>query len=301
VAKTPADECRRRGGAIRTSELRRAGFTAREIGAAVRGGLLVRARRGMHVLPETAADAVEALGHRGLVACATAARAHGLWTFDGGGEEPTHVWVDPHRHPARVGRRPESDDVRISERVCRCILHRDAAIDEGGPLLVGLLHCLLQLAHCLGGEAFFAALESALQLGLISPAGRWRLRTFVPPAMAWLVDFAHSASESGLESLLRLRLAHLGISMTAQVAIPGVGRVDFVIGGCLILEADGKENHEGNRRHRDLRRDALTAAMGYVTLRFDSALIMHEWPVVEAAILGALDRRTHMLPVDGPE
>jgi very-short-patch-repair endonuclease len=118
--------------------------------------------------------------------------------------------------------------------------------------------------------------------------------------MAWLVDFAHGASESGLESLLRLRLARLGISMAAQVAIPGVGIVDFVIGGCLILEADGKENHEGHRRHRDLRRDALTAAMGYGTLRFDSVLILHEWPMVEVAILGALDRGTHLLAVDEP-
>ena len=41
-------------------------------------------------------------------------------------------------------------------------------------------------------------------------------------------------------------------------------------------------------RHKDLVRDANAAAWGYVTLRFDYALIVHDWDLVEAAILGSL-------------
>jgi very-short-patch-repair endonuclease len=75
------------------------------------------------------------------------------------------------------------------------------------------------------------------------------------------------------------------------VIIDGVGEVDFVIGGRLILEADGRENHDGtDKRHKDLVRDAKAAALGYRTLRFDYDLIVHDWPVVEAAILAALSR-----------
>ena len=37
-------------------------------------------------------------------------------------------------------------------------------------------------------------------------------------------------------------------------------------------------------RHKDLVRDA-SLPPGYETLRFDSALVLHDWPTVEAAIV----------------
>lgn len=62
--------------------------------------------------------------------------------------------------------------------------------------------------------------------------------------------------------------------------------MDFVLDGVLILETDGRENHDGaSFRHRDLVRDAKTAALGYDTLRFDYAMVMYDWPTVEAAII----------------
>ena len=107
-----------------------------------------------------------------------------------------------------------------------------------------------------------------------------------------LVDAARSDSESGLESLLRIRLLRMGIVLRCQVRIRTVGRVDFVVGDRIILEVDGRENHDGeSHRHRDLVRDANAAALGYRTLRFDYALVIHDWPRVERAIVGALRRR----------
>jgi very-short-patch-repair endonuclease len=73
--------------------------------------------------------------------------------------------------------------------------------------------------------------------------------------------------------------------------IQGVGKVDFVIAGRLILEADGKENHDGEtKRHKDLVRDAAASRLGYQTLRFDYAQIVHDWLTVQAAVRGALAR-----------
>ncbi|WP_270366002.1 DUF559 domain-containing protein [Microbacterium algeriense] len=73
--------------------------------------------------------------------------------------------------------------------------------------------------------------------------------------------------------------------------IDGVGRVDFVLGDRLILEADGDENHGSpTRRHIDRIRDAAASRLGYETLRFDYAQIVHDWPTVQAAVLGALHR-----------
>lgn len=83
----------------------------------------------------------------------------------------------------------------------------------------------------------------------------------------------------------------LGIRVDCQVDIDGVGRVDFVVGGRLILESDGKQNHASpERRHKDLIRDAAASALGYETLRFDFAMIVYDWPRVIAAILPALAR-----------
>lgn len=110
----------------------------------------------------------------------------------------------------------------------------------------------------------------------------------------------------------RLRLRALGIELQSQVEVPGVGRVDFVLGDRLILEVDGRANHvdgfgapvgahaEGMRaaaaslRHKDLVRDAVAAAHGFDTLRFDYALVVHDWPAVEAAILAKVERGLHL-------
>lgn len=76
--------------------------------------------------------------------------------------------------------------------------------------------------------------------------------------------------------------------------IISVGVVDFLIGERLIVEVDGKQNHEGaTERHRDLVRDANAAAWGYITLRFDYAQVVHDWESVELAILAHLDRGLH--------
>ncbi len=40
-------------------------------------------------------------------------------------------------------------------------------------------------------------------------------------------------------------------------------------------------------------RDAQAAAWGFVTLRFDYAMVVHDWPTVEAAILGHVSRGLH--------
>jgi hypothetical protein len=63
-----------------------------------------------------------------------------------------------------------------------------------------------------------------------------------------------------------------------QRTVVGVGRVDLLVGDRLLIEADGVDNHDGpSHRHKDLVRDANAAAWGLVTLRFDYALIVHDW------------------------
>jgi very-short-patch-repair endonuclease len=240
----------------------------------------------MYCVPETSPALLESLSHRGLVACVTASREYGLWTLDLGEAEPVHTWVDANHRPVRFAQHPDED-----EPGC-CIFHRDAAVDPADRGRVGIVHALCQMRRCRGVETFFAALESALRQGLIDDVQRVALRAALTSADRWLVDFARTDADSGLESILRLRLHRHGIALASQVRVPGVGIVDFVIGDCLILEADGA-THGGNNRHRDLVRDAVAMSLGFVTLRFDSAMILHDWAVVEAAILAAVARDVH--------
>ena len=162
---------------------------------------------------------------------------------------------------------------------------------------VSLVDALLQIRGCFGEDAFFATLESALHTGVLTGAGRGELRARITESARWLVDLARSDAESGLESLLRLRLQRLGLRLRTQVEIPGVGRVDFVLGDRIILEVDGRQGHDdAEGRHRDRVRDVVAAAHGFETLRFDYALIVHDWPTVEQAILAKVARRSHLDP-----
>ncbi len=208
-----------------------------------------------------------------MLTCARALQSHGVWTLDA---DAVHVWLGTN---GRVHTHPD----------CACVSHF-----ASGPTRFGLAtveQALLHLFSCTGEEAFFASFESAWRTGKLSRAARNRIRSTLPESARWLVDFARPDADSGLESLLRLRLHLIGIALDCQVMIRGVGVVDFVLGGRLILEVDGKENHAGSeKRHKDLKRDAVASLLGYETLRFDYAQVTYDWPTVQAAILGAILR-----------
>lgn len=124
---------------------------------------------------------------------------------------------------------------------------------------------------------------------MIDSAGMRWLRRHSNARMREALAFARTDADSGLESLLRWRLRRHGLSVRTQVRVFGVGRVDVLIDDRLIVETDGRENHEGPLlRHKDLVRDANAASWGYVSLRFDDAMVVHDWELVEAAILGAV-------------
>jgi very-short-patch-repair endonuclease len=267
--------------ALRTfRELRAAGQTRSQVAAGVRTGGLITVRRGVYVSTDACLPAVAAAAHGGALACVSAARHRGLWVLDA--SDTVHVWLGAH------GRAYAHDQ-------CACVAHwGDAERTDafGLPSVPGILR---QILGCRGVEEFFVVLESALNQGAISRADLEWLRTHTNAGAREAIDFARADAQSGLESLLRWRLRAHGLRVRAQVSIVSVGRVDFLIGDRLIVEVDGKENHASeDHRHRDLRRDANAAAWGYITLRFDYAMVVHDWETVELAILACVDREGHL-------
>ncbi|SDQ86437.1 DUF559 domain-containing protein [Microbacterium sp. cf332] len=256
-----------------TRQLRADGLTHRDITAALDTGRLERIRIGMYASPDACRAARAVAAHGGSMACVTAARHHGLWTLDD--EDEPHVWL-------KTGQRAHH------ESACGCVEHwdRDRRRTASGPL--PLPQVLRQILGCRGPEQFFVAVESALRQGrLSSDELRW-LRRNTNARGREALHLARTDADSGLESLLRWRLRRFGLRVRTQVAVFGVGVVDALIGDRLIVELDGRANHDGaTMRHKDLVRDANAASWGYTTLRFDYALVIHDWDLVETAILGA--------------
>lgn len=265
---------RRLGGLARGTHLQELGFSRRALSRLVERGEIQRVRDGVFAVPSLDRDVRTAVAHGGALSCVSVLRALGVWVL--ADSDVPHVWIGHDRHAQ-------------AHAECACISH----YYRGSPPLgsTGVETALLHLRRCAGDEAFFAAYESAWRQGLLTRAARDRIRSALPRTARWLIDIARSDADSGLESLLRLRLHILGIRLDCQVTIAGVGRVDFVLGGRLILEIDGKENHASpDKRHKDLVRDAVASRIGYETLRFDYAQVVYDWPTVQAAVIGGLQR-----------
>lgn len=245
-------------------------LTRRQIDHARGTGSLVRLRRGVYAASTSCHAARAAAVHGGALGCESAARHLGLWVLDD--LLTVHVWMHDDRH-------------QYPHEPCACTTHWDAASAPAAFALPSVPRILRQIFGCRGEEAFFVALESARAQGLIDDRGLAWLRTQVGERGRDLVDFSRSDAGSGLESLVRLRLRPYGMSVRTQAAVSGTGDVDLLIDDWLIIETDGRENHDGaSKRHKDLRRDANSAMWGLMTLRFDYALVVHDWDLVERAI-----------------
>ena len=76
--------------------------------------------------------------------------------------------------------------------------------------------------------------------------------------------------------------------------IAGVGRVDFLIGDRLVLEADGYEWHgERVAFERDRKRDRELVRRGYIVIRATYSQVMDELDAIVLAVLDVLRRRDH--------
>ena len=84
-----------------------------------------------------------------------------------------------------------------------------------------------------------------------------------------------------------------GIGYDAQVYLPGIGRVDFLIDGFLIVEVDGFAFHSSREAlRRDLGRNNASTLGGFAVLRYMPEHIWFEPERVLAEIRAVLGRRT---------
>ncbi|RZI94397.1 MAG: hypothetical protein EOO67_04740 [Microbacterium sp.] len=127
---------------------------------------------------------------------------------------------------------------------------------------------LAQAVRCQDPRSAVATVDSVLHRGLLSPECVADVFDALPRKYRAILRLSDALAESGSETFMRLILRQLGLRFVSQAHIPGVGRVDFLVEGWLIIECDSKAHHEGWSKQRgDRQRDLAAAQRGYVTLR----------------------------------
>lgn len=281
-------EIRARGGSAATHELYTAGATRAMLAHAVRTGRLVRARQGWYCLPDAPKAQTQALRVGGRLGCIAAAKAHGL---DVRGTPPLHVCVG-----TNVSRLRSESDPRLrlrNDRASDAVVHWGAPSVGGNRLTESPLGCLVTMATCQSPERVVAAADSAIRAGIVTQRQWVAALRPLPLRLRLLLEEADGVAESITESVARFRLRRLGINLRQQVSVRGVGHVDFVIGGSLVIEVDGRAFHI-DRFEEDRQRDALLSIRGYRVLRFSYRQVFERWGEVKGAILAAIARGDHL-------
>lgn len=258
------------------AELLQAGGTGDDITRAVKAGSLLRLRRDHYAHPDVDADIAEAVRVGGRVACLTLLQKLGVFVLKSAG---LHMHLPPRMSRIRR-RKSESTVMHWSKRsLADCPKH-----------VVSVRDAVWQALLCQEARPTIATLDSVLHLRLATREQLVELFTLLPARLQVLLSLVDGSAESGPETYMRLILRTLGVQFETQVKIPGVGRVDFVVEGWLIIECDSKEFHEGwEKQVEDRNRDIAAAVLGYTSIRPIASDILFDSPGVRQQISDVLE------------
>ena len=270
----------------RSATLRTMGHSQRAIDSALRAGTLLRPVRSWVATPHAERDAVIALLHGGVLTGASALGSLGVWR---GVDRSINILVPPN-NPGRISRCPVPLTTFVPPRhlttgvvkhwgeqrfSTRALDWRASAVDA-----------LTVFAHGTELEQFVAAVDSALYTRALRPSELSALFHALPARFQGALPLINGRSESGTESIARLRLAAVARSIEIQVPV-GRHRIDILLDGWLAIEIDSEEWHSDSRVG-DLRKSTWLTGRGFRVEHYDYQQVMNEWPSVERAIREAL-------------
>jgi very-short-patch-repair endonuclease len=273
---------------LHRAELRRHGYTRVMIDAAVESGHLHRARRDHYLPGDTPDEIVRAVRIGGRLTCLSLLSALGVYVLH---TRQLHVHIAPTGSRLRS---PHDRRRRLEPRTARGVrLHWLPLLTAPGQSsVVSVADAVAHSIICQPPRAVIATLDSVLYLKLLSRRQLAAVFRSLPRRYAFLERMVDERAESGPESLMRLMLRGLGCDVQIQVEIDGVGRVDLVVDGWLIIECDSRAHHSGwEQQERDRRRDLAAAALGFTTIRPSAKMIADEAEMVLAGVRGLLAAR----------
>lgn len=170
------------------------------------------------------------------------------------------------------------------------VRHWRAAVHDAGAgpdWRAAVADSLLDFASDHSPEYALAAIESALNVGMLAPWHLPLLSSHLPVRHRPIMARLNTRAEAGTETLARLRIETLGCRVEVQMWI-GRHRVDLLVDGWLVVEIDSEAWHGGERVDDSKRNNWLTG-QGYRVLRFDYTEVMHGW---DACVIAILDQLT---------
>ena len=207
-------------------------------------------------------DQVRAFVYNACVSCVSAAQIYELPILMEERPQKTHLSVSYNRgmHPSKLRR---FDDV--------CVHREQFMSDEERRTHVASMGTVLErVLVCMPLKVSLPMLDAARNRGLydvstltIPPTGS-RL-----PHLREALSLSSDRARSILETVARLQLIDMGLAPQVGVWIEGVGEVDMIVLGFIVIEVDGWAFHSSKeQREKDLKRDRELLRRGYVVLRF---------------------------------
>lgn len=267
--RNASDDLSRLGGLARRSQMRELGHSDRSLRRLVVTGAAYPLRRNWLATPGALPEAVRAVQLGGVLGGESALRSWGVWVS-------THSGLCVAAPPTASRLPPLApNEYRLHERGFQWPQGWRSSVSDA--LNTHVRRVPLQHAVASVDSALFQRRLSRSELaGLIARLPR-RLGS-----MAKLVD---ARCESGLESILRVAAMLEGWNVEVQVYIRGVGRVDLLINGWLVIEADGDAYHSSpQQRAKDRLRDAALVRQGMRCHRFGHTQILNDLPGCMAVI-----------------
>ena len=244
-------------------------MTRRRLASAVADGSLIRVRKGRYVRAGTDSVFVRAARLGGRVDCLSLLQRLGVFVRDA---PHLHIQMEP--DASRVPSRP--DDV---------VRHWRPTGASSEALATPVVEALVRATRCQDLRAAVATLDSAWHLRLIDEGDLAVIFSRLPRRHRVLRRLLDDRSESGPETFVRLMLRAIGCPFDVQVQLAGVGRVDFVVDGWLIIECDSGQFHsDWEAQKRDRRRDLAAARLGYSTVRLLAEDVMWRGDAVLSAL-----------------
>ncbi len=286
------EQLEREGGVSSTVQLQLAGVSLTEVGRAIRAQTVLRLRSGWVGLPDAPQDVLRAVRVGGRLSCLSVLQREKLWCAR---DRRLHVRVPtrathlsaPHDRSVPLG-----DPARWGVVVHRA--KRAYDLDEPSGPVDTLEWALLHAVACQSKADAIVTLDSALNKQRIS---RWELEFLLselPASYRAYLDLVDPTAQSGLETKARLGLRRYNIPYRSQVAIPGAGYVDLLVGDRLVLELDGREFHSSDEAYEeDRRRDLELHERGFMVIRLTYDQVMQEWGRVIALIRALVARDEH--------
>lgn len=284
-----------------TAELRMRGRSSREIRRAVEQRVMQEVRRGHLAAPDAPVQVVRAVRLGGVATATTASRALGIWTPPDpppgsrvvrGTRPPDRLHAAVRRSASRLRDPDDASKPLVSSSAV--VLHWTDEPDLEGTGRTRIASVRLMLKHAFLSqppERALAVLDSALHLRYLRVDDLPALARALPERLEPVVMAADPRAESGIETIVRFRLVALGLHVEIIVGLRGIGSVDLLVEGVLIIECDGREFHDDDEAfERDRTRDLNAAVSRYRTIRASWYKVLFEWDLVEAAVFAALGR-----------